>query len=213
MATKLSIYQGATAALGERTIMALTENRESRRALDDVWSRNGALTCLAVALWNFAQRSAAWDYSPDFTPPFGYKRAFDHPPDWVRWTKVCEDEFQNVPLLQYVDENEYLYCDLDRIYVSWVSSDIAFGMNLAKWPDNFSRYVELYFARQVVRRLTNSDALETSVDKRMMAALKKAKGTDAMNEATQFLPPGSWSQARHGRRGWGDRGSKGQLIG
>lgn len=193
--------------------MTVTENRESRRALDDVWDRGGVRTCLAEGLWNFAMRSAKWDYSPDITPSFGYKRAFDHPTDWVRWAGVFEDEYQNVPLLRYVDESGFLYADLDTIYVRWVSDDVQFGMDLSLWSDHFQRYVELYFAAGVVRRLTNSDALEKKVNDQLKAAKDKAKSNDAMDEATIFLPPGTWSQARRGRRVRIERGNRNSLLG
>lgn len=212
-ATQLSIYNGALSAFGERQLLALTERAERRRALDDVWSRDAVKTCLAAGQWHFAMRSAKWDYSPDFTPPFGYKRAFDLPDDWIRGTKVCEDEYMNVPLLNFVAEGEFIYADLDIIYASWVSSDIAYGMNLAEWPENFCRFVELYFASKVVKRLTGSDAEEVSVNKKLDIASKKAKATDAMEEPTQFLPPGTWSQARRGRRTRLERGNRSQLIG
>jgi hypothetical protein len=213
IASRLTIYNGALSAIGERTLMTTTENRESRRALDDVWDRGGVRTCLAEGLWNFAGRSAKWDYSPDITPPFGYKRAFDHPADWVRWLGVCEDEYMNVPLLRYQDESGFLFADLDTVYVRWVSDDPQYGMDLSLWPDNFQRYVELYFAAGVVRRLTSSDALEKKVNDQMTLAKKKAKSTDAMDECTMFLPPGTWSQSRRGRRTRIERGNRSQLIG
>lgn len=213
MATQLSIYQGACAVIGERSIQSLAENRESRRALDDVWLRGGVRTCLAAGLWNFAARSALWNYSPDITPAFGFQCAFDHPVDWIRWKKLCEDEFQNVALLEYVDEGVYTYCNLQQIYVTWISDDPGWGMNMGKWPDNFNRYVETYFGAKVARRLTNSDALEKKAYEELEIVEAKAKSTDAMEEPTQFMPPGTWSQARHGRRTNSSRGSLTQLIG
>lgn len=212
-ATQISLYNGACSAIGTRQLMTLTENQESRRALDDIWTRGGVRTCLADAQWNFAIRSAQWNYSPDFTPPFGYQCVYEMPGDWVRAAAFCQDEYFAVPLIRYKEESGFVYADLQTIYAAWVSDDPAFGMNLAKWPDNFQRYAELYFASMVVRRLTNSDATEKKVNDQLKVARAKAKGTDAMEEATMFLPPGTWSQARHGRRTGNDMGSRSQLIG
>lgn len=223
IATRLSIYNGACIALGERVLQPVspgatysTENRESRRALDDVWDRGGVNTCLAMGLWNFATRGTQWNFDPDFTPPFGYQCAFNLPPDWVRWQAVCVDPYLAVPLLQYTDEGSYFFCDLQMLWVKYVSNDPRWGMNMSAWPDNFQRYVELYFAEQVCRRVTGKDPGEggdESVSKRCERTLKKAKSTDAMNEATTMLPPGNWRQARHGRRTNFDRGNPYSLYG
>src|SRR5271154_5850679 len=114
--SRLTIYNGALAAVGERRLLTLTENRRSRRDLDDVWDRGGVRTCLAAGLWKFAKRTAQLNYDPDFTPSFGYQKVFDLPVDWVRWMMVCEDEYFNVPLIKYSSENGHLYCDYEIIY-------------------------------------------------------------------------------------------------
>lgn len=212
-ATRLSLYNGACEVVGEGALLTVTENRESRRLLDDVWDRGGVRTCLAAGLWNFARRGIQWNFNPDFTPPFGYRCAYNLPSDWVRWMAVCEDEYMQVPLLRYQDEGQYFYCDLQQIYVAYVSDDVKFGMNMAAWPDNFQRYVEAYFGARVALRLTGSKDIQLKAEKERDKNLTRAKSSDAMNEATMSLPPGNWSQARRGRRSNLSRGSRNQLIG
>jgi len=212
-ATRLSIYNGACSIIGERQLLTITEGRESRRALDDVWDRGGINTCLSNGLWNFAARAIQWDYNPDFTPPFGYQCAFNHPADWVRWMMVCVDPYFNQSLLQCSDESGYLFCDLQRIWVKYVSNDVNFGMNLAVWPDNFQRYVEAYFGEAVALRITGSEATRKNTEIKRDDFLRKAKSTDAMAESTTLLPAGNWRQARHGRRGSIERGNPFSLIG
>lgn len=211
--TRLTIYNGALAVIGGRRLVSSTENREERRALDDIWNRGGITTCLAAGLWNFARRGIQWNYDPDFTPPWGFQCAFNLPPDWVRWMAVCVDPYMSVPLLQYQDEGSYFFCDLQILWVAYVSKDPGWGLNFAMWPDNFQRYVEAYFAEQVAIRLTGSEATRKDAEDTRDLALKKAKSTDAMNEATTMLPPGNWRQARHGRRQNWDRGNPYSLYG
>lgn len=213
MTDRLSIYQGASLAIGDRKVISLTENRETRRALDGVWDRDGVKTCLQMGFWNFATRSVKYDYSPSVEPPFGLKRAFNKPEDWVRTVGVCEDEFYRVPLLRYQDESAFWFADLDTIYVRFVSSLDDYGLNFSKWPQNFTRFVELWFALQIVKRTTNSQADKDALKKDAEQALLLSKNTDAMDEATVFLPPGTWSTSRQGRRGRSDRGSRDRLIG
>jgi hypothetical protein len=219
VATQLSIYNGACSAIGERVLQPASpgatftnENCESRRALDDVWNRGGVRACLSMGLWNFAGRGVQWNYDPDITPPFGYQCAFELPEDWVRWMMVCVDPYMSSPLLQYTDEGGNFYCDYQMLWVKYVSSGTSWGSNLAMWPDNFQRYVELYFGEAVCMRVTQDEKKRADVERRRDNSLKKAKSTDAMNEASSLIPAGSWRQARHGRRNQ-EMGNPYQLYG
>ena len=44
---RLDVYNGALRRLGSRRLASLTENREPRRVLDDIWN-NGALVNYAL---------------------------------------------------------------------------------------------------------------------------------------------------------------------
>jgi hypothetical protein len=220
VATQLSIYNGACTAIGERVLQPASpgasyssENRESRRALDDIWNRGGVRTCLSAGLWNFAARGAQWNFDPDITPPFGFQHAFQLPQDWVRWMMVCQDPYYSAPLLQYTDEGSYFYCDLQMLWVKYVSDDPRWGMNLSMWPDNFQRYVEHYFGEAICIRITGDEKKREAAAQQRDLFLKKAKSTDAMNESTAMIPPGMWRQARHGRRTSLERGNKSSFYG
>lgn len=193
MATKLSIYNGALRILGERKT-TLTEAREPRRVLDDVWDDDGVLKCLQMAQWNFAIRSAQMDYDSGIEPPFGYRRVFGKPDDFVRTAGVCSDEYFQCPLTHYQDNNSYWLADLDTIFVRYVSDDVEYGYDFSKWPPNFGSFVEGWFALQIKPRLTGNKAEWTSKDVDML--LRAAKATDAMEEPPGSQPTGSWVRAR-----------------
>lgn len=214
MPSKLTIYQGACAAVGSRKLASLTEDRLTRRELDGVFSRGGIRKCLKMGQWNFAMRTVRLDYSPSVEPDFGYRRAFDKPTDWVRTCGVASDEYFKVPLTEYADEAAFWYSDLDTIYVRFVSDGLDYGLDYSKWPDDFTSFVEAWFGLQIHDRVVNNankkEQLKDEVDK----LLKAAKARDAMDEAAASLPPGSWSQSRRGHNSFRrDRGSRGQLIG
>jgi hypothetical protein len=213
--SKLSLYKGALLACEERAIETLTEECESRRLLDSVWNRDALRTCLQAGQWNFATRGAALEYDPSITPGFGYRRAFGKPTDFVRTTGVCSDEYFREPLTAYIDEAGHWYCDLDTLYVRYVSDDEDYGGDYTVWPPNFSRYVEHYLASMIVGKLTHSDALEAKVTRKLKHWLKEAKSTDAMEDPAVMPPAGSWSRARRGGRGGNDGGNRGSgsLIG
>lgn len=211
MTTQLSLYNGSLRAIGERKLASLSENREPRRLLDDVWT--GAIkTCLEEADWKFAQRTAKLVYDPSYTATFGYLRRFTKPADCVRWSKVCTDEYQNTPLTAYAEEAGFLFSDLDEIYVSYVSDDSSYGSDMSLWPESFVAVVELYLAAQIISRIEQSKTNEAEMEKKHARALTNAKSKDAIQGPTKFLPTGSWVASRGVRRS-DDRGNRGQLIG
>lgn len=212
-ANKLSIYNGALLFLGDRQLSALTDNVESRRLLDSVWDRDAIDTVLEHAQWNFAMRSAKYEYSPSISPSFGYSRAFEKPSDIVRVCAVCTDEFFNFPLLQYADEAGFWFADLDEIFVKIVSNDGSYGNDYSLWPPSFKRYVEAWLGCQIVWKLTQNQSKEEAKKKECERLLVKAKSQDAFNDPTRFMPPGRFRTARSGGWNRGDRGNRGRLIG
>lgn len=212
MTSKLALYNGALRELGSRKIASLSENRESRRVLDSIWDNDAIRTCLAAGQWNFATNSIEITYSPSVSPDFGYRYAFDKPANHVRTVAVCEDEYFKSPLLEYQDEGAYWYSDLDTIYVRYVDSGTSFGADYSKWPPNFTLYVETWLAARACVSLTQSESKRNELERLAEVWLVKAKSTDAMEEATRFLPEGSWARSRRGR-GHGDRGRRSRLIG
>ncbi len=165
MTTQLTLYNDALLLCGERFLASLTEEREPRRLLDQVWSSGGVKACLELGQWNFAMCSIQIDYDPGMEPDFGYRRAFVKPDDWVLTSGVCSDEFFRCPLLRYWDEANYWYSDLDTIYVRYVSNDVAYGMNLNHWPQTFAEVVEAHFAAKIIKKLSNSESEEDRCQK------------------------------------------------
>jgi len=213
-ANKLLIYNGALLFIGGRQLAALTDNVEDRRLLDGVWDRDGIDTVLEHGQWNFAMRSAKYDYDPGITPAFGYSRAFEKPADLIRVCAVCSDEFFTTPLLRYTDEAGFWFSDLDEIYVKIVSNDGSYGTDYSLWPPSFKRYAEAWFGCQIVWKVTQSKTSEEEALAKCKILKTQALSNDAANDPTRFLPPGRFRLARssgYGSRG--DGGHRGRLIG
>lgn len=212
MTTRLELYNDALTLCGERVLSSLTEAREPRRLLDQVWDSDGYKACLEAGQWRFAMRSVQLDYDTDITPAFGYQRAFLKPTDWCATSALCSDEYFKTPHLQYNDEAGYWYSDLDTIYVRYVSNDASYGGDLSLWTTRFTDYVAAHFAAKIIFKLTPDQnklsAMLTIEDKRK----KEAKNHDAMSDSTKFPAQGSWVQARQGGRHH-DRRNRGSLIG
>lgn len=199
MPSKLSVYQGACAELGERKVVSLTESSVMRRRLDTAWDSGVVRGCLERGLWNHAMRSIQLDYSPSVEPPFGFRRAFDKPTDWVRTGIVAHDEYFKGALRksQFADETGFWFADLDTIFARYVSDDPSFGMDLSLWPQNFTDFVHASMAHKVAKSTTGSQNDADALEARAKRLLIRSRSTDAMDEGTDAIPSG-WIAARRG---------------
>lgn len=210
---RFTIYNTALRELGERRLASLSEATEPRRLLDDSWAETVEY-CLEQGHWKFAQRSSQLTYNPAYAPAFGFRRQFDRPLDCRRIGKVCLDEYFNAPLTRYEAEGPFWFADVDNLYVSYVSDDTTYGGDVSRWPATFTWYVALSLASRIVKRLTQNTTDTDALKKETHKALVDARSKAAAELPTQFLPAGSWTRARHGNGyGYGDRGSKSNLIG
>lgn len=200
--------------MGEETISALTDDRKSRRMLDEVWDDGGVDACLADGQWAFATRTVKLDYDTDISPEFGYRYAFAKPSDWVRTMAISTDEYFNVPLNQYTDEQGYWYTDEQELYVSYVSNHANWGGDLSTWPQPFADFAAAYFASRAIFNLTSDDDRLLMVKNELKESRINALNHDASGDPARFPPQGTWSRSRQGSRGRNrDRGSRGNLIG
>ena len=219
MATdRLKIYNGALLICSERELASLSENVAARHMLDLVWNDAGVRYCLEQAQWHFAMRSSRLDYNASIAPDWGFRKVFDKPTDWVATSGVFQDEYLTTPLLRYADEVAYWFCDLEQIFVKYVSDDAAFGGDLSRWPASFIEYVKAYFASRIVRKLPGgSEKIDDICHPKtgvLAKALLVAKNKAAMTQPATFPSRGTWAAARfRGLQTRRDGGNTNQLIG
>lgn len=220
---RLALYNGALMLAGETFLATLTEQREPRRLLDQVWDVGGVRACIEKAQWHFAMRAVRLDHDPAYARDWGYAYAFSKADDWVQTSAVCSDEFFRTPITSYQDEVGYWYADVDPIYIRYVSDDAAFGGNMSKWPASFCNFVKCYFASEILPKLAGDRAEQM---RRIMGppgqpekgqlhiTFHMAKSSAAFGQPTQYPAQGAWSSARRGNRaGNRDGGNRGSLIG
>jgi len=216
MATdRLAVYNIACLALQERKLDAITDDAEVRYLLDEVWDRGkGAVSyCLEQGLWNFAKRAVQIDKDSSVTPSFGFNNAFSIPTDYIRLDQLSASEYFSQPLMLYELEGAYIYCDVDPIYMRYVSDDTSWGNDMSLWPDTFTMWVGYYLASQVGPSLLN-DAQFEKLEARVKKVLNDARSKDASAEPVRFPPLSSWASSRSGRySGRRDRGRRSALIG
>lgn len=216
--TRLQLYNSALLLCAERSLASLTEEREPRRLLDEVWNSNGIDYCLEQGQWWFAMRAVRIDEDPSVDPGFGYGKGFTVPEDWIATSALCSDEFYRQPLICMAAEPDYWYADVTPIYVKYVSNHADWGADLARWPATFADYAAAYFASRIVGKLGGDKSGQINAimgkDGHLQRNLMIAKSKAAMTQPTQFPAQGSWSRARMGsRNGYYDRGNSGSLIG
>ena len=197
MATKLGIYTGALRLLGERRLASLTEDRSSRHELDSAYD-DAVAECLESGYWNFAMRTVEIEPSDDAEPQFGYTYAYEKPDDWVRTYTVSASERFDPPLEDYQDEAGYWFCDIEPVYLRYVSNDADWGLNIGSWPRSFAKYVETTLAVAVCLQITSSSEKLAEAMKVQKKAKSHAKANDAMNEPSRPLATGTWVNARDG---------------
>lgn len=213
MASQLGIYNRALMMCAERQLASLTEAVEARRNCDLFWNDNFINKCLEQGLWKFAIRGAAIEYDPSSSPPYGYSRAFTLPPDFIRTARLSQDERESSPIFDYSEEADFIYCDLDEIFIRYVSNDVIYGGNLDAWPETFTSYAVCRLAVDIAPKITSAMNRLADIKSDMKRALADARSKSAMEGPTRFPPAGSWSTSRSGRIGRRDRGSRGSLIG
>ncbi len=216
IASKLLLFNASLTLCGERKLASLTENREPRRLLDDVWDGGAVKTCLEAGLWNHATRALKIEFDPSFTQEFGFARGFVKPSDWVRTAVTSANAYFRPPFKshQFADEAGHWWADIDTLFVKMVSDGVDYGGDLGSWPESFSRYVEAYLASRIAFKITRSTTLIAGLEDKMVQLVKGATAKDAMNEGAAFAPEGSWNSARRGRGiSRRDGGSRSQLIG
>lgn len=213
MTNKLSLWNGCLGALGHNRLSDTGDGVEAARELTVVHDQVVA-ECLAAGSWNFATETIEAAADTGITPEFGFPKVFAKPSDWVRTVGISEDEYFSLPLLHYYDDDTFWSADSTPIYVRYVSDDTGLGLDIARWPANFTRFVELELAARTCMRITQNASMLEGVEERRDKARRRALNFDAMNSAQPaFPPPSGWTMARGGRIGRGDRGSRGQFTG
>jgi hypothetical protein len=198
---KLTLYNRALGHLQERRLASLSEAREPRRVLDDIYADEVAW-CLERHMWkDFSSRVVSMDASTTVVPTFGFNKAFVVPPDWIRTRAISSVQTFEPPLLQVSQEAGFWYTNITPIFVDYISSDPLYGGNIGAWPPSFANFVVFRLARVAAGRLTNKAELlegKYGLIEQEDKARKIALGICAMNEPVAFPPQSSWVRSRRG---------------
>jgi hypothetical protein len=208
MATKLALYNLALMHLGQRKLASLTEDQEGRYYLDEIYD-DSLDYCLRNGFWNFAMQAVEID--SDVTPNWHYTYGFTKPADWIKTYLISDNESFDPPLLDYQDQGGYWLCNVDPIYVRYVST--TRGNDVSLFPVDYADYVAAFLASRIFKRITGNgeDELTNFENRKVRPAMRRAKANDGLDQPPGFAPTSSWVRAR------GDanpqRGNRSRLIG
>ena len=195
MTSKLVLYNEALGHLESGALTSLSEDVAPRHVLDTYYA-GAQKFCLEQGFWNFAMRTIQIDKSTSATPTFGYSNSFEKPTDWIRTYQVSASEVFNPPLLDFVDEPNFWYANVDPMYVRYVSNDSAYGLDLSIWPETFAEYFALYLAYKACIRITSDQSKKKDLKVLSREARGDARSKDAMNEPPAFRPMDTWASSR-----------------
>jgi hypothetical protein len=212
-AFQLNLFNNALRLCGQTRLVSLTDTQEAQYLLTDAWNDGVVIEMLEEGLWYFAKRTVELTFDATITPNFGYACAFQKPTDWVRTMAFCSDERFNVPITQMSDEAGYFYCDLQTVFVAYVSSDDQFGAAYSRWPPTFYNAVGGRLAEKIVWKLTGDVKKMEMVLKESKRRLDNARSKAAINESAAFFPLGTWVRARMGNRTTLDQGDLNSFYG
>ena len=205
--TKLALYNHALRIIKQRKLSTVTDSVESRRLLDDEYTP-AIGWALEQGDWNFATISAAVEASDVVEPEFGYSYAVPKPDDWVRTiaTSGNGDFWPPLGAGEYVDEGAYWNCNVDPLYVRYVSDDTEAGLDLTLWPATFALAVAHELAFRIAPHLTTPSASELQeLERKRDKAFADARNKDARNQAPDRKAVGRLVRARAGGRAFGPR--------
>ncbi len=193
---KLSLYNGALAVLGETRLLS-GETRKAKTDLDEAWNRGVVDHCLEAGNWSWATRDVRLDYDPDYAVQFGYLYAYQLPSDFLRVAAISANETLEPTLEKYRINGGYLFCNLQTVYLSYVSDDDSYGWDFTLWPEHFKTFVEEYLAYKTKKVITGVTA-DREDENRVNRVQNLAASKDGMNKPVKRLPQGGWSSARLG---------------
>jgi hypothetical protein len=198
MPDKLSVFNAVLVKLGQRPLLALTDQRPEQRAIDRVWDATMAYM-IEGAMWKFASKSLMLHPSATGFSMFGYQFAYELPDDYVRIIAICDNNRFRPTLLDFKIENGWLFCDCVPLFLNFVSNDTRHGANPGLWPATFVDAFVDELALRTAPYLTGAGVPKIeSLEKKAKRSFYMAKQRDAVNQPEAWPPPGRLVRARSG---------------
>jgi hypothetical protein len=154
-ASQLGLYNSALLLVGQRKLTGLTEEREPRHLLDDVYDLGAIEYCLEIVKPKFASVTVKLD-SPATSSVHGLDSVHTLPTTYLTngVVGVYSDDKLDQPIERYFVEGNTLVCEYDTVYLRYI--DTAAVTTFTYWSQSFTRVVASYLAREICIKLAPS---------------------------------------------------------
>lgn len=190
----LLIYNDALLIMGMDEITSPNDDSNRRSKLDHALNSGVVADLLEETGWTFALSSVEVNYDPSLEPGWGHTRVFAKPVDLHRLDGVFVDEYMQVGLKPYKDEDGNFYCDVDVMYVQYVSTDWL--VNPSSWPMFFRRLVSARMAKDACGSLAKEGADTNRPPAEFEERKNAALSNSAMAAPPRILQSGNWTRGR-----------------
>jgi hypothetical protein len=202
MATKQQLYRSSVLLLKQNAVsLAVTDDEAFVNTINLIYDE-ALRFVLTAGDWNHATRTVSIEASEDVSSGINdFAYAMEKPSDYAgRIVAISGNQRFDPPLDDYHEDgglSGYIWCDVDPLYLRYISDGVEYGLNLADWPPSFERYVEHELAWRIAPMLTSMGANEKEeFRKERKRALLDAQAKDARNQGAQRLPQGRLVQSR-----------------
>lgn len=197
MTTKLDLYNLALGHLGPVRLASAVENRPDRFEIDAVYDQTLAVM-LERGIWFFALRSSLVEPDTDVEPRFGLPYTYSFPADYVRLRMITTDESQAHEDTTYKREGRYFFSQHSELYLTYVSNDTNYGLNLGAFPELYAEAVAAELAYKSGLPITKDRGTKNDLLVIKKRALIEARRVDAVDERVKAKPGSSWVANRRG---------------
>lgn len=188
------IYNQALQILGLPEINSNTDDSDRKVKLDVALSADLVEAMLEETGWHWAIFTNKITSNPSLEPDWGYREVFDKPDNMHRLDGIWQDEYLQVPVHQYKDEGEYIFCELTEIYVQFV--DKNYISDPVYWPSHFKRLIAAAMAKNAARALQVSEATIAHAIAEYDDAENRSKNIDIMQSPPRMIARGEWTKSR-----------------
>jgi hypothetical protein len=192
MPTKLSVFNGALAMLGQPLMSSDQDPGEDGETLRGLWDQVVEM-CHEKTAWDFAKLRAECARLSE-TPIHGYTYYYALPNDCVRLLTVSESGAPNDEITAWEGEPGKIATDASRLYITYVSDQSM--TQIGRWSTSFGRYVSTELAFLASPKINSSATEEIAKERRK--AISDAIGLDAAQGPPRRRPHGAWASAARG---------------
>lgn len=188
----LPVYNDALLLLGEEQLTTVDDDSRRRSILDVAVNAGLVGSILEDVGWHWAMTSMRITADPSIEPEWGFRYGHHLPTDLHRFDGVWYDEYFTTPIRRYTDEDGILLCDVEEIFIQYVSSDWL--MKPEKWKPSFKRFVAAKLAYDTMNRFPSAD--KQSIMLAYEQRESDMKSIDAQQSPPLILTRGNWSRTR-----------------